>query len=73
MLVATVLTVYGIETEKEVGNAIREDIVVATVLTVYGIETRTRAMNEDQICPLDVATVLTVYGIETSLKILWQP
>ena len=37
MSVATVLTVYGIET---VTGAIEEtDVVVATVLTVYGIET----------------------------------
>ena len=39
MVVATVLTVYGIETEK---NKLASDapfLVVATVLTVYGIET----------------------------------
>ena len=36
--VATVLTVYGIETEQiEIG--ILHNILVATVLTVYGIET----------------------------------
>ena len=37
-IVATVLTVYGIET---IYNAIKEDqeYEVATVLTVYGIET----------------------------------
>ena len=37
-LVATVLTVYGIETKRELttGNFYHE---VATVLTVYGIET----------------------------------
>ena len=38
MLVATVLTVYGIETESKRAN-IRRFELVATVLTVYGIET----------------------------------
>ena len=38
MLVATVLTVYGIETESH--RLINVDhLIVATVLTVYGIET----------------------------------
>ena len=37
--VATVLTVYGIETELERGYNLYIDSVVATVLTVYGIET----------------------------------
>ena len=59
--VATVLTVYGIETQKSC-RAYRKNFIVATVLTVYGIETGTY-------CPKDnwhmVATVLTVYGIET--------
>ena len=36
--VATVLTVYGIETGGHITN-IRDAIQVATVLTVYGIET----------------------------------
>ena len=36
-VVATVLTVYGIETD--VKYDIREATTVATVLTVYGIET----------------------------------
>ena len=36
--VATVLTVYGIETESKRAN-IRRFELVATVLTVYGIET----------------------------------
>ena len=35
--VATVLTVYGIETYNEEDNTM--DMEVATVLTVYGIET----------------------------------
>ena len=35
--VATVLTVYGIETEQQVVKLNQE--IVATVLTVYGIET----------------------------------
>ena len=61
--VATVLTVYGIETaiaQERYPSTVR----VATVLTVYGIETHCipyagfpRVLN--------VATVLTVYGIET--------
>ena len=38
MCVATVLTVYGIETFKEI-LPVFTGIVVATVLTVYGIET----------------------------------
>ena len=37
--VATVLTVYGIETEGYLHNIV--NILVATVLTVYGIETPT--------------------------------
>ena len=39
MRVATVLTVYGIETITEQQRQFRD--YVATVLTVYGIETRT--------------------------------
>ena len=60
--VATVLTVYGIETCL-VPDDIMYQFSVATVLTVYGIETH------DHCCKLffhfEVATVLTVYGIET--------
>ena len=37
--VATVLTVYGIETTLEQGYKAGRDAIVATVLTVYGIET----------------------------------
>ena len=37
--VATVLTVYGIETNYTLMNTAGEFITVATVLTVYGIET----------------------------------
>ena len=59
--VATVLTVYGIETEQScfINLAI---LFVATVLTVYGIETGMKRVPE--LAP-SVATVLTVYGIET--------
>ena len=39
MLVATVLTVYGIETSILTGLVSRTPFNVATVLTVYGIET----------------------------------
>ena len=61
-MVATVLTVYGIET----GNfKEKEDACnVATVLTVYGIETY-KCTAKDFNIPAVVATVLTVYGIET--------
>ena len=62
--VATVLTVYGIETVKEELINSKSDKSVATVLTVYGIETTITII----ICLIidgDVATVLTVYGIET--------
>ena len=38
--VATVLTVYGIETHCFISNVTAVSINVATVLTVYGIETR---------------------------------
>ena len=65
--VATVLTVYGIETDaEEKGHEVMTE-KVATVLTVYGIETK-------QMTPLAtdavvvVATVLTVYGIETRIE-----
>ena len=39
MIVATVLTVYGIETPISSGISTLLDFQVATVLTVYGIET----------------------------------
>ena len=38
-LVATVLTVYGIETYSAATKRDQAKIIVATVLTVYGIET----------------------------------
>ena len=62
--VATVLTVYGIET----GSAKRLEVlamIVATVLTVYGIETFKVEGAFSKAKP--VATVLTVYGIETTM------
>ena len=37
--VATVLTVYGIETHLGFNAVVNKSFVVATVLTVYGIET----------------------------------
>ena len=37
--VATVLTVYGIETFRFNSTHLQEFLLVATVLTVYGIET----------------------------------
>ena len=60
--VATVLTVYGIETFMSV--PVHLFLLVATVLTVYGIETLTEASFQASL-PSLVATVLTVYGIET--------
>ena len=39
--VATVLTVYGIETESKIIGIFPDFTSVATVLTVYGIETST--------------------------------
>ena len=63
--VATVLTVYGIETEQScfINLAI---LFVATVLTVYGIETHEHKHYLVHSYHL-VATVLTVYGIETDV------
>ena len=60
--VATVLTVYGIET-KSLIEELDSNIAVATVLTVYGIETS--LLCKTPIKTQMVATVLTVYGIET--------
>ena len=63
-MVATVLTVYGIETQaKNLYMYVRLQMV-ATVLTVYGIETD-KISNIGFANPNVVATVLTVYGIET--------
>ena len=59
--VATVLTVYGIETDLLVMET--DYAIVATVLTVYGIETRNPFFVS--MISTVVATVLTVYGIET--------
>ena len=61
--VATVLTVYGIETGESYETRVLS-ASVATVLTVYGIETSSPpSMNS--VASFSVATVLTVYGIET--------
>ena len=61
-MVATVLTVYGIETAERC--FCNSSLAVATVLTVYGIETSgvSSGLTRQLFC---VATVLTVYGIET--------
>ena len=59
--VATVLTVYGIETSRVFHYL--SDVRVATVLTVYGIETD--VIRSDVVVLVEVATVLTVYDIET--------
>ena len=62
--VATVLTVYGIETKLDLIASLAPCKLVATVLTVYGIETQSKCCLVSR-CILMVATVLTVYGIET--------
>ena len=69
--VATVLTVYGIETERELIKRGKPAIAVATVLTVYGIETLVKLAMLDLLSL--VATVLTVYGIETGSIFSWLP
>ena len=63
--VATVLTVYGIETLISRIVFRITILVVATVLTVYGIETI--QIKYQKKSKIRVATVLTVYGIETIL------
>ena len=65
MLVATVLTVYGIETAHIMYVYVVQLLHVATVLTVYGIETI--GLAPQGTLRQEVATVLTVYGIETIL------
>ena len=62
--VATVLTVYGIETERGNDGLPGKPGPVATVLTVYGIETFWATIHLTVMLGR-VATVLTVYGIET--------
>ena len=62
-IVATVLTVYGIETGL-VSRTPLTPVTVATVLIVHGIETL-RAKFNAKVEMTVVATVLTVYGIET--------
>ena len=63
LAVATVPTVYGIETPKKWTFA-KADTRVATVPTVYGIETTTFGVKYTCF-DNGVATVPTVYGIET--------
>ena len=64
--VATVLTVYGIETLITPIRIIKFIGSVATVLTVYGIETCWDSYRK-VLAIFKVATVLTVYGIETEI------
>ena len=61
--VATVPTVYGIETMRRKQYACIDFNLVATVPTVYGIETIARF--DPHRLNFFVATVPTVYGIET--------
>ena len=67
MEVATVLTVYGIETKEYLLPSPRS-FAVATVLTVYGIETWVIEYGRPD--EIKVATVLTVYGIETHPRLV---
>ena len=64
--VATVLTVYGIETHTKESQTFWHESV-ATVLTVYGIETILHHVLRYLL--MGVATVLTVYGIETNREV----
>ena len=66
--VATVPTVYGIETYWR-NCLINTHIYVATVPTVYGIETACDSYTI--VNNIQVATVPTVYGIETEEEILF--
>ena len=61
--VATVPTVYGIETAAEINDVRLMVPIVATVPTVYGIETLSLPLLSRT--AFFVATVPTVYGIET--------
>ena len=64
--VATVPTVYGIETARYLVKYSSISLLVATVPTVYGIETPTYKLEYTSSCfGTQVATVPTVYGIET--------
>ena len=67
--VATVLTVYGIETRPEFFKPGIRISGVATVLTVYGIETA-KSIASLGSGNASVATVLTVYGIETNSTVV---
>ena len=67
MRVATVPTVYGIETAHEVAEKKAKMLFVATVPTVYGIETNLTPFSASPF--VNVATVPTVYGIETKRSI----
>ena len=69
-LVATVLTVYGIET-CATSDSSMAPVTVATVLTVYGIETKFGSLSSSWYVS-SVATVLTVYGIETIIYIRYS-
>ena len=67
-IVATVLTVYGIETSPIRLELWKNLADVATVLTVYGIET-IDPYHCIFLYSFPVATVLTVYGIETTKNV----
>ena len=60
-IVATVLTVYGIETLLGIENTtFLHHQIVATVLTVYGIETQHHSI-QSFACLLCVATASTIF------------
>ena len=65
--VATVLTVYGIETIDKIAATVHEQwSSVATVLTVHGIETF--SCDRLNVCKDIVATVLTVHGMRRRVR-----
>ena len=75
--VATVLTVYGIETLTTFVDS-NSNSVVATVLTVYGIDTKIRRLLF-QLCDLEVVRAPTDYGMRRrvwgsrGVKRRWDP
>ena len=68
MAVATVLTVYGIET-KHMYTALDDTYAVATVLTVYGIETEPKLFLRERKSSLALQQCLPF----TVLKRLYPP
>ena len=67
VLVATVLTVYGIETGAvlDLGNSI---LILLQQYLPFTVLKRERDFERSILCFIYVATVLTVYGIETYIE-----